>query len=567
MKHYLPLFQLTMCRIVIFILIITGWDPVLYSQSINSMIDSVFLEWGEQDHPGGALAIVDDGQVVMSRGYGCASLEYGVPITENTLFNIASVSKQVTAFSMILLEQKGLLSLDDNVQKYIPELPDFGEVITIRHLANHTSGLRNFQNLLTMAGWREGDAMRNEDLLKYIKWQNELNFPVGSEYLYCNTGYNLMATIVERVTGNSFIEWTKENIFMPLGMENTRYRNDMTEVVKNTATSYDGNTGGPFTVPRPFWDYMGNGNIYTTVGDMAKWMINFSTHQIGGGEGFEKLTQRGVLTNGDTIRYALGIGVGNYRGHDIVQHGGSIGGYRSQLVYFPGLQTGFVILANYSGAGPGRKIWEVADVFLSEVLGPQPIEEKSNTPGFPIEATELESDQLEKCVGKFDMDDFVVDFNVDNGILYATVSGSPPLPMRPTSDSSFHLPATGYHIFFEKEDDGLYHQITAFAPDRVAGFRIFERYSDLGFLAEFIGDYYSPELKTTYSIRIDDGQLVMEHPRHETFELTPVSETRLKGGVWFFNDIEVERNGVGQVSGLRVSNGRVRNLLLIKNGL
>jgi len=233
--------------------------------SLQSQIDALFTEWREDGQPGGVVGIVKRGEVVLARAYGLASLEYGAPITTGTRFNVASVSKQFTAFSLVLLQQDGKLDLDDPVQKYLPEAPDFGKAITLRHMLNHTSGLRNFQSLLTMAGWREGDAMTNDDLLRYIQHQQDLNFEPGAEYLYCNTGYNLSAEIVERLSGMSFLAFTQKRIFEPLGMTNSGFREDVEAVHQKTATSYDAQPDGAFKRPKPFWTYVGNGNLYTTI--------------------------------------------------------------------------------------------------------------------------------------------------------------------------------------------------------------------------------------------------------------------------------------------------------------
>ena len=285
--------------------------------------------------PGGVIGIVHQGELIYSKAFGMANLAFDIPNETETIFNIASVSKQFTAYSLVLLEADGKLSIDDDIRKHIPEMPDLGKTITIRNLLTHTSGLRNFQNLLAMAGWREGDPMTNDDLLKFIIRQRELNFPVGSEYLYCNTGFVLAALIVERVTGIPFDQWVKANIFDPLGMSKTEFREDMTVVMKNTASGYNTGENGSYSKPLEFYSYMGNGNVYTTVHDLSKWIANFHTPQVGSKETIARLTERGVLTNGDTLTYAQGIAVSNYRGLTRWSHGGSIGGYRSQLAYFP----------------------------------------------------------------------------------------------------------------------------------------------------------------------------------------------------------------------------------------
>ena len=534
------------------------------SQSFSE-IDQLFSEWGEENHPGGAIAIVDNGEMVYSNGFGLANIEFKAPIDKSTIFNIASVSKQITAFSMILLAQEGLISLDDEVRLYIPELPDFGEKITIKHLVFHISGLRNFQNLLTMAGWREGDPMSNDDLLKYIKWQQDLNFPVGSEYLYCNTGYNLMATIVERITGQSFIQWTKENIFGPLGMDNTEYRNDMTRIQPNTAISYDGIAETGFTRPLAFWNYMGNGNVYTTVGDLAKWMINFSTHQLGGLEGFNQLKEKGVLTDGKEINYAFGISHGNYRGISTLQHGGSIGGYRSTLMYFPDQKVGIVVLTNFSSANPGRKTREVADMYLKEHFTKE-TDPPAVQATFSRDVVSISTAQRVEREGNFLLNGLVVDFYSEKDQLMGKAQGFPPVPVSATSDSTAYIAPLNMDVWFRRNHRDSITSIVLYDPNPQYGVKIDRSFINSPAMSDLIGTYFSPELKTEYTISMTETGLTVSHARHETFDITPLNKNELVGGAWFFNEVRVVRNSIGKVTGLKVSNGRVRDLVFLKQG-
>jgi len=200
--------------------------PRVNPAPLSRSIDELFAKWNEPDSPGCALAVIKDGKVVHERGYGCANLEYGTAVTPSSVFYIASVSKQFTAMSVLLLVQQGKLSLDDNIRMYLSEVPDFGSVITIRHLIHHTSGLRDYEELLAMAGWRMDDVLTREHMLNMVSHQKELNFRPGDEYQYCNTGYCLLAEIIARVSGQSFSEFTDANIFRPLGMTNTHFHDD-----------------------------------------------------------------------------------------------------------------------------------------------------------------------------------------------------------------------------------------------------------------------------------------------------------------------------------------------------
>lgn len=561
MKQHFP--HLIIQGILAVIFIIPGLPGFAQppKDDLTTQVDAVFREWDQPGVPGGVVGIVKEGELVLARAYGLASLEYEVPVTTETVFNVASVSKQFTAFSIILLAQEGKLSLKDDVRKYLPEVPDFGTTITIEHLMHHTSGLRNFQNLLAMAGWRDGDPMTNDDLLKYIRYQRELNFPPGSEYLYCNTGFNFMAEIVERVSGQSFQEFTRERIFEPLGMENSEFREDLETVNPNTATSYDGSPEEGFRRPKPFWAYVGNGNLCTTVGDLAKWVDNFRHHRVGGPEARAELTKRGVLANGDTISYARGIVVEAYRGLRRFQHGGSIGGFRASLMYFPDQTTGILVLSNFSSAGPSGKAAAVADIYLSDHF-PEPKAEGAPEPMISKNAVEIAPSVFEAFEGAYflEREGAVLKLYRESGRYQAEVEGTV-MEVTPSSDSTFFVRETDMGFIGHRGADGTIERLTAFAPRRQTARRIDpEKLWSREALQQYTGEYYSPELQTTYRIVLEDDQLIVRHRRHNDFKITPVEPDQLQAEAYFFRDVKVERNGDDEVTGLRVTNGRVRNL-------
>lgn len=529
---------------------------------ITQKIDALFTAWDQPQMPGGVVGIVEKGALVWSKAYGMASLEYDVPNTTEAIFNIASVSKQITAFSMVLLEQQGKLSLDDEVRKHLKEMPDFGPKITIRHLLHHTSGLRNFQNMLSMAGWRAGESMTNEDLLRYLSQQRDLNFEPGAEYLYCNTGFNIVTAIVERITGQSFQDWTQENIFQPLGMTNSSYREDLERIHKNTATSYTGSAQSGFIQPLKYWTYMGNGNVYTTVEDLAKWMNNFRNPSLGGQAGIAKLVKPGVLNSGEVLTYGLGIGVGEYKGLKRYSHGGSVGGYRSNMVYFPAQDKGIILITNFSSANPGGKVYAIADMILADVLKTNPPEPSNRSVGKPArEATTFNRDRYQDFIGEYYVDGIIVELSLDQGMPKVFAKGilPAPAPLTPSSDSTFFSEAIDLDLQLSGSLASGGHQIAIQSQgDRNQGFQIVETLAT----DALTGIYYSPELDTRYTVVEEDGQLLVKHPRHETFELIPAAE-RLYGTAYFFRDVEVVKAGE-LVAGFRVSNGRVRNLWFAK---
>ena len=266
-----------------------------------------------------------DGRIIYKHGYGMADLDHNVTITPSTVFHVASMSKQFTAASIVLLAQEGKLSLDDDVRKYIPELPDFGSLITIGNLIHHTSGLRDQWDLLELAGWRYSlDLITDEDVMSVVARQKELNFKPGEKYVYCNTGYTLLATIVKRVSGMSFREFTTQNIFEPLGMMNTHFRDDHAEIVKNNAYGYEPEKTGTFRLSNTNFDTVGATSLHTTVEDLALWDENFYHPRVGGASFLEQMLQRGKLNNGENQDYAFGLVVGKYKGLATVDHAGEM---------------------------------------------------------------------------------------------------------------------------------------------------------------------------------------------------------------------------------------------------
>ena len=309
-----------------------------YAQLSNEESDKInllFNEWNAPNHPGGAIAIIKNGNTVFSKAYGLSSMEYLVPNTIGTIFNTGSVSKQFTAMGIVRLQQQGKLSFDDDIRKYIPELPNFGETITIRHLLHHTSGLRSFHAVLGLAGWRGDDSRTNEDINRFMKNQKELNFKPGEEYLYCNTGYMFMVNIIENITNEKFKEWMKQEVFNPLGMSNTYIEDNYSRIVANNATSYNINENNDFERAVEFWGYIGSGNTHSTTTDLLVWLRNFHTPKEGWETSFDLMQTVDKLNNGKENNYAFGVSLDEVDGHKRIRHGGSIGGFRSYVSVFP----------------------------------------------------------------------------------------------------------------------------------------------------------------------------------------------------------------------------------------
>jgi CubicO group peptidase (beta-lactamase class C family) len=339
---------------------------------IDQQIDSIFAEYNTT--PGVAVAVVKDGAVVFKKGYGMANLEYDIPITSQTVFHIASVSKQFTAFSIYLLKQQGKLSLEDDVRKYIPELPQYGKTIKIKHLLAHTSGLRDQWALLTLAGWQMEDIITTAQILKLAAKQQHLNFETGTRFGYSNTGYTLLAEIVSRISGQSFTDFTTANIFKPLGMQSTRFNDDFHSVVKNKAHSYE-LVNGQF-IERPLhYCTVGATSLLTTVEDLAKWVNNFDHPLVGDAALIAAFNEVSLLDNGqpviwaanagDTMYHAKGQLLREYRGLKVRSHGGHDAGFRAVLTSFPDNKVSIITLSNNEHYTMIEKVNPVADLFLA----------------------------------------------------------------------------------------------------------------------------------------------------------------------------------------------------------
>ena len=336
------------------------WAQAPAPQSLASKVDEIFSAFTPEG-PGCAVAVYQNAKVVLSKGYGTANLEYGVPITPSTPFIVGSIAKQFTAAAIALLVEEKRLALIDDVRKYVPELKDYGTPITIDHLVHHTSGLRDWWELVGAAGLRYDDTYTVQDVLDMTARQRGLNFTPGERYLYSNTGYIVLGLVVQRVTGKSLREFAGERTFSPLGMADSHYQDDHTLPVRGRAYAYSPAAGGRYTINVWNNDLVGQGGVMTTVLDLAKWDGNFDTGAVGGPAFLQRQLERGKLNGGTTIPYAFGLQVGTYRGLDLVEHSGSTGGYRAMLSRFPKQHTSIAALCNVSSAAPTALVHRVAD--------------------------------------------------------------------------------------------------------------------------------------------------------------------------------------------------------------
>jgi CubicO group peptidase (beta-lactamase class C family) len=336
--------------------------------TLTTQVDELFAQWNKPDSPGCALAIAQNGEIIYQRGYGMANLEYDIPISPDSVFDIGSNSKQFTAMCIVLLARQNLLSLDDELQKHIPEIPQYSHPITLRHLIHHTSGLRDYLELMNFAGLLLENDYPDEEILELIARQQNLNFQPGTEQLYCNTGYFLLAQIVKRVSGQTLRVFSQEHIFTPLGMNNTHFHDNFKEIVRNRADGYALRDDGGFQIEMSWLDSCGDGQLYTTIKDLSIWDRNFYHNILGdyGKDLIEEVTTLGKLNDGETLKSAFGLMISKYRGLMMINHGGSWTGYRSDLIRFPDQHFSIICLANQSTFNPTKLALQVADLYLEQ---------------------------------------------------------------------------------------------------------------------------------------------------------------------------------------------------------
>src|SRR5713101_2689766 len=335
-------------------------------------VDEVFSDLAKPGSPGCALGVYRDGKIIYAKGYGLANIEENVPINPQSVFDIGSTSKQFTAASILLLEKQGKLAVTDDVRKYLPELPDYGQKISILQLLNHTSGLRDYLALMELAGINTDSVTTDEDALALINRQKALNFAPGSDWLYSNTGFFLLSVIVKRVSGKTLREFAAENIFTPLEMTHTQFRDDHASLIANRALAYDEKEKKDgYSLNVSYFEQTGDGAVHTSVEDLLKWDENFYSGQIGGKDFLTEVQEQGKLNGGKVLDYAKGLFIQDYRGLRTVSHGGSWGGYRAELLRFPEQHFSVACLCNLGSARPSNRAHRVADVYLASLMKPK----------------------------------------------------------------------------------------------------------------------------------------------------------------------------------------------------
>ena len=532
----------------------------------GKQIDQLFEAWNNQETPGAAVAVEKDGKVIFGKGYGSAELEYNIPITQTTVFHIASVSKQFTCFSILLLEKQGKLSINDDIRKYIPEVPDFGRVITLNHLMHHISGLRDQWELLAMAGWRLDDIITKDQILRIVSRQKELNFDPGAEFLYCNTGFTLLAEVVARVSGQSFPEFTKTHIFEPLKMTNTLFYDDCEKIVRNRAYSFYADSTG-FKKSILSYSNAGATSLFTTAEDLCQWSRNFESPVVGDKEIIKRMNLMGILNNGDTITYAMGQDIGRYKGLNTIAHGGADAGYRTFLVRFPDQKFSVNVLSNFASFDPGGMAFKITDIFLKdkEVATVSKKEGTGNKPTAIVGGVKIAHDVLVSYCGQYELQPGVIaTISMENENLYVTAPQLPKTAMVAVTETEFDVNAVAAKVTFISDSGKVNKMKVMMNGNEQIVMKIPDFDPAKTNLSEYTGDFYSGELSTTYTLVIESGKLIARHFRTGDVLLIPTKPDQFSGDQWYFGRIEFTRDANGKVTGMNVSGSRVRNIKFVK---
>ena len=543
---------------------------LLFSYSICSFgqikesqaIDSIFTEWNKTNVPGCALGIMKEGKLIYAKGYEMANIEYDIPNSASSVFRIGSTSKQFTAACIVLLAEQEKLNLDNTLNQYFPDFPEYAKRITIRNLLNHTSGIRDYLRISYLKGYSHDEYYEDKDIMKWLINQTELNFKPGDEHLYSNSGYWLLGQIVNKVAEMNMADFAKKEIFEPLGMNNTHFHNDHTQIVKNRASGYVPDRNNKYKISMTTLDMVGDGGIFTTINDIKKWDDAYYESSVLSKEFWNMMTQQGILNNGEVINYASGLMISKYKGLKTVRHGGAFVGFTAELLRFPEQKLSIAIFANRGDANPSRMANQVADILLKDKL----IEEVVN------KDKKVEIDVPEE---KFQLSQLVGDYEIQPGVVASLSIKNDSLNVLQTWNKStynivkvsanrFEIPGTENLSFtFSNLKDGFTQTLNILQGGRETIAARKKEIDTSGInLKDYAGSYYSKELDVNYNFEIENEILIVRIENiQSTIECTisDIDQFSMELGLVRFQRTD------GLISGFELDSGGVKNLKFKKN--
>lgn len=537
-------------------------DTNSLSADQQEAVDKIFSEWDKADTPGCALGIFKDGKIIYARGYGMANLEYDLPNNSQSVYRIGSTSKQFTAASIILLAEKGKLSLDDTLDKFFPEFPDYAKQITVRHLLNHTSGIRDYLTISYLKGLGDDDYYTDKDVMRWLVNQTELNFTPGEEFVYSNSGYWLLGQIVNQVAEMSMADFAMQEIFKPLAMNHTHFHNDHTQIVKNRASGYRTNEEDGFQISMTTLDMIGDGGIFTTVEDIKKWDDAYYDSKVLSRSFWKMMTQTGKLNNNEAIDYASGLFISDHKGLKTVSHGGAFVGFRAELLRFPDQKFSVAIFTNRGDANPSVMALEVADVFLKDkYIIEKP---KKSTEDSEVVSVNPEVFSNMQILGTYELRAGLdIIFTDVNGKVHAKQSwNGEGFDLINTSENTYIINETENISFtFSDLKDNATQILTVDQQGQKSQLnrKVDVDLSDIN-LTEYMGDYYSKELDVRYKIRLSEDLLSLQINNNEPNLLNLVNKDLLAfhGNLFKFNRDQDE------IVSFVMDAGRAKNLKFVK---
>lgn len=526
-------------------------------------VDQMMAEYSGEV-PGAAVMVIQDGEVVLQRSYGMENVAYDLKMDEQTVHNIGSTSKQFLTFGLLLLQEQGKLSLDDDVRKYIPELPEFEHVVTLRHLVNHTSGYREFLNLMAMTGQSMSQNLSQEKVIEIVQNQPELQNVPGAEFNYNNTGYVLMTEVIERVTELDFPTWMKQNVFEPIGMSHTVVRNGPYQIVENRSHGYTYAEDGGYQEVTDLGGGAGAGGIHSTMGDLKKWIENLLDPQVGTEGMIQEMTTSFKLNSGTETGYGLGLFVGEYKGLKRFEHSGADVAHRSMLMVFPEINGAVVTQSNFSNFD-GSIANKVADIYFSGHLQEEENEEVANE---DMAAFEYDPEKFDPLAGRYElsiMPGFILKFDREGDRIYTQATNQPEVNLTATSDSTFSLVGVNASITFHRNEDGSADSLTLHQNGNHLAKKI-EFEPSIDELKTYVGRYFSEEIDTIYDIIMDDSTLAMKtFLIEDNMPLSPTTEDKFSAG-FPISEVIFIRDEAGNITAFEASNGRTRGVFFEKWG-
>ncbi len=556
--------------VIVFLLSFAANADSMDLDAKQQAVDEKFSSWDSDQVPGAGLGVFKDGQVVYARGYGMANLEHNIANDENSVFRIGSTSKQFTAACIVLLEMQGKLKFSDSLDKYFPDFPAYAKEVTIQHLLNHTSGVRDYLTLAGLKGLGDDDYYQDQHVESWLAAQQALNFEPGEEDLYSNSGYWLLGQIVNKAAGMNMADYAEQEIFRPLGMNSTHFHNDHNQIVKNRAAGYAPTEApGQYRISMTTLDMIGDGGIFTSIADIKKWDDAYYQSDVLSPQFWQTMTTVGQLNDGKQLNYAAGLIMGEYKGLKTISHGGAFVGFRAELLRFPEQKFTVAVFANRADANPTARAFQVADIYLADAfkVTPQPVAKDSD--GAAQQASEAaEADSA------FTVQQLTGSYEVRAGVrIEVTEVGGQVHAHQQWNDKAYMLtPIAADSNTYQIGDDesirftfvdlngGKAQAISIMQGGETTWNRVEATAVTAVDINDFVGDFYSAELDVVYQFSITDEQLYLAVKDSEPFKVHVAGVDELTA----FGNVAKMFRSQGQVKGFSLDAGRVQNLKFVK---